>query len=107
MISQYFILTMTTPQRYQTFVERSITPSGMGIEIYFVLDSQTNERVAKCRNQAEVTCCCLENSLQSLSATTIAGWAWGYRSVITRYGWYWVVIRHFAANERPPYCVVG
>ena len=46
-------LTMATPQRYQTFVERSITPSGMGIEIYFVLDSQTNERVAKCRNQAE------------------------------------------------------
>ena len=44
---------MATPQRYQTFVERSITPSGMGIEIYFVLDSQTNERVAKCRNQAE------------------------------------------------------
>src|SRR5438309_4208885 len=44
-----FHLTMTTPQRYQTFVERSITPSGMGIEIYFVLDSQTNERVAKCR----------------------------------------------------------
>ena len=42
-------LTMATPQRYQTFVERSITPSGMGIEIYFVLDSQTNERVAKCR----------------------------------------------------------
>ena len=48
-----FHLTMATPQRYQTFVERSITPSGMGIEIYFVLDSQTNERVAKCRNQAE------------------------------------------------------
>ena len=46
-------LTMATPQRYQTFAERSITPSGMGIEIYFVLDSQTNERVAKCRNQAE------------------------------------------------------
>jgi hypothetical protein len=46
-------LIMATPQRYQTFVERSITPSGMGIEIYFVLDSQTNERVAKCRNQAE------------------------------------------------------
>ena len=44
---------MATPQRYQTFVERSITPSGMGIEIYFVLDSQTNERVEKCRNQAE------------------------------------------------------
>jgi hypothetical protein len=44
---------MTTSQRYQTFVERSITPSGVGIEIYFVLDSQTNERVAKCRNQAE------------------------------------------------------
>jgi hypothetical protein len=44
---------MATPQRYQTFVERSITPSGMGTEIYFVLDSQTNERVAKCRNQAE------------------------------------------------------
>jgi hypothetical protein len=44
---------MTTPQRYQTFVDRSITPGGMGIEIYFVLDSQTNERIAKCRNQAE------------------------------------------------------
>jgi hypothetical protein len=44
---------MATPQRYQTFVECSITPSGMGTEIYFVLDSQTNERVAKCRNQAE------------------------------------------------------
>jgi hypothetical protein len=48
-----FHLTMATPQRYQTFVERSITPSGMGIEIYLVLDSQTNERVAKSRNQAE------------------------------------------------------
>jgi len=44
---------MTTPQRYKTFVERSITLNGMGIEIYFVLDSRTNERVAKCRNQAE------------------------------------------------------
>jgi hypothetical protein len=44
---------MATPERYQTFVERSITPSGMGIETYFVLDSQTNERVAKCRSQAE------------------------------------------------------
>jgi len=44
---------MATPQRYQTFVDRSITPSGMGIEIYFVLDSQTKERVAKRRNQAE------------------------------------------------------
>jgi hypothetical protein len=44
---------MATPQRYQTFVERSVTPSGMGIETHFVLDSQTNERVAKCRNQAE------------------------------------------------------
>ena len=44
---------MATPQRYQTFVERSITPSGMGTEIHFVVDSRTNERVAKCRNQAE------------------------------------------------------
>jgi hypothetical protein len=44
---------MATPQRYQTFVECSITHNGMGTEIYFVLDSQTNERVAKCRNQAE------------------------------------------------------
>ena len=48
-----FHLIMATPQRYQTFVDRSITPSGMGIEIYFVLDSQTKERVAKRRNQAE------------------------------------------------------
>jgi hypothetical protein len=53
MLGPVLHLTMTTPQRYQTFVERSITPSGMGIEIYLVLDSQTNERVAKCRNQAE------------------------------------------------------
>jgi len=32
-----FHLIMTTPQRYQTFVEHSITPNGMGIEVYFVL----------------------------------------------------------------------
>jgi len=44
---------MTMPQRYQTFVERSITPSGVGIETHFVIDLQTNERVAKYRNQAE------------------------------------------------------
>ena len=48
-----FHLTMATPQRYQTLVERSITPSGMGTETHFVVDSLTNERVAKCRNQKD------------------------------------------------------
>ena len=39
---------MTTPHRYETFVERSMTASGIGTETPFVVDSRTNERAPAC-----------------------------------------------------------
>ena len=41
------------PPRYQTLIERSITAGGFGTEKYHVIDSQTNARIVKCRNQQE------------------------------------------------------
>jgi hypothetical protein len=43
----------TKPPRYQTLVERSITASGFATEEYYVIDSGTNVRIARCRNQRE------------------------------------------------------
>jgi len=41
------------PPRYQTLIERSITAGGFGTEKYHVIDSRTNGRIVKCRNQQE------------------------------------------------------
>jgi hypothetical protein len=41
------------PPCYQTLIERSITASGFGTEKYYVIDSRTNARIVKCRNQQE------------------------------------------------------
>ncbi len=43
----------TKPPRYQTVIERSITARGFGTEKYYVIDSRTNARIVKCRNQQE------------------------------------------------------
>jgi len=43
----------TKPPRYQTLIERSITDRVFGTEEYYVIDSRTNARVVKCRNQQE------------------------------------------------------
>ena len=43
----------TKPPRYQTLIERSITAGGFGTEEYYVIDSPTNARMVKCRNQQE------------------------------------------------------
>ncbi len=43
----------TKPPRYQTLIERSITARGFGTEKYYVIDSRTNARIVKCRNQQE------------------------------------------------------
>ena len=39
--------------RYQTLIERSTTAGGFGTEKYYVIDSRTNARIAKCRNRQE------------------------------------------------------
>jgi hypothetical protein len=41
------------PPRYQTLIERSITARGFGTEKHYVIDSRTNARIVKCRNQQE------------------------------------------------------
>jgi hypothetical protein len=41
------------PPRYQTLIDRSITARGFGTEKHYVIDSRTNERIVKCRNQQE------------------------------------------------------
>jgi hypothetical protein len=41
------------PPRYQALIERSITARGSGTETYYVIDSRTNARIVKCRNQQE------------------------------------------------------
>ena len=43
----------TKPPRYQTLIERSIIARGFGTEKYYVIDSRTNARIVKCRNQQE------------------------------------------------------
>jgi len=43
----------TKPPRYQTFIEPSITTGGFGTEKHYVIDSRTNARIVKCRNQQE------------------------------------------------------
>jgi hypothetical protein len=43
----------TKPPPYQTLIERSITARGFGTEKYYVIDSRTNARIVKCRNQQE------------------------------------------------------
>ena len=43
----------TKPPRYQTLIERSITGGGVGTEEYYVIDSRTDARIVKCRNQQE------------------------------------------------------
>jgi len=43
----------TKPPRYQTHIKCSITARGFGIEKYYVIDSRTNARIVKCRNQQE------------------------------------------------------
>ncbi len=53
---QYSILVpmiKTKPPRYQTLIERSITAGGFETEEYYVIDSRTNARIVKCRNQQE------------------------------------------------------
>ena len=43
------------PPPYQTLIERSITAGAgaFGTEKYYVIDSRTNARIVKCRNQQE------------------------------------------------------
>ena len=43
----------TKPPRYQTLIERPITAGGFGTAKYYVIDSRTNARIVKCRNQQE------------------------------------------------------
>jgi len=43
----------TKPPRYQTLIERSITAGAFATEQYYVIDSRTNARIVKCRNQQE------------------------------------------------------
>jgi len=43
----------TKTPRYQTSIERVITTGGFGTEKYYVIDSRTNARIVKCRNQQE------------------------------------------------------
>ena len=43
----------TKPPRYQTLIERPITVGAFGTEKYYVIDSRTNARIVKCRNQQE------------------------------------------------------
>ena len=51
---QYLVpMIKTKPPRYQTLIERSITARGFGTEKYYVIDSRTNGRIVKCRNQPE------------------------------------------------------
>jgi hypothetical protein len=43
----------TKPSRYQTLVERSTATRGFATEEYYVIDSRTNARIVKCRDQQE------------------------------------------------------
>ena len=43
----------TKPPRYQALIERSISARGFETEKYYVIDSRTNARIVKCRNQQE------------------------------------------------------
>jgi hypothetical protein len=43
----------TQPPRYQTLIERSNTAADFGTEEYYVIDSRTNARIVKCRNQQQ------------------------------------------------------
>jgi hypothetical protein len=50
----------TKPPRYQILIERSITAHGFGTEKHYAIDSRTNARVVKCRNQeSEKIAACL------------------------------------------------
>ena len=59
----------TKPPRYQTLIEGSITARGFETEEYYVIDSRTNARVVKCRNQQES-----EKVAGGLSAATKVRW---------------------------------
>ncbi len=43
----------TKPPRYKALIERSITARGFATEEYYVIDSRTNARIVKCRNQQQ------------------------------------------------------
>ena len=47
------LMIKTKPSRYQTLIERSIPAGGFGTDGYYVIDSRTNARIVKCRNQEE------------------------------------------------------
>jgi hypothetical protein len=57
------------PPRYQTLIERSITAGGFETEKYYVIDSRTNARIVKCRNQQES-----EKIASGLNAATKFRW---------------------------------